>query len=189
MTTSIREFRSLVDKIAKKDRQPDRVAAFMLEKLAISRPAIPVQLIAESLGVRVIETELEPDVSGALILRESDAIIAINSSHSKNRRRFTLAHEIGHLVLKHSGMESHVDRQFTVLRRDSNSSTATDDREIEANRFAAELLMPMDFIVKEFVKFGHFDEETIGKLAIRYAVSPIAFKIRLSNLGFYSPVE
>jgi Zn-dependent peptidase ImmA (M78 family) len=189
VSISILELKSLVDGVKKRERQPDYMATFLLDHLGISRPAVPVQLLAENLGIRVIETDLEADVSGALITQSSGTLIAVNARHGKNRQRFTLAHEIGHFVLEHSGMKSHVDRHFTVIRRDNNSSTATDQLEIQANRFAASLLMPTNFIVKEFAKYGSFDNDTIDKLAQRYVVSSLAFQIRLSNLGFYTPVE
>src|SRR3954470_4270018 len=68
-------------------------------------------------------------------------IIGINSSHPETRKRFTIAHEMGHLVL-HQLDQVHVDKQFLVKLRDDISSQAIDPHEIEANAFAAALLMP-----------------------------------------------
>jgi Zn-dependent peptidase ImmA (M78 family) len=60
-------------------------------------------------------------------------------------QRFTIAHELGHLLL-HDGIEVRVDKHFRVNLRSSESSKAEDVEEIA---FAAELLMPRDFLLRD----------------------------------------
>ena len=70
--------------------------------------------------------------------------ILVNSSAPPTRQKFTLAHEIGHIVIPwHTGtIVSHVDP--------GESDYAYQQMESEANRFAAELLMPTEWLTSEF---------------------------------------
>ena len=61
------------------------------------------------------------------------------------RQRFTIAHELGHRAL-HPGRELILDVPVRVNLRDKTSSMASDIEEIEANAFAATLLMPEQMI-------------------------------------------
>lgn len=74
-------------------------------------------------------------------------------------------------------------RNFSVQRRDENSSLAIDVSEIEANRFAAELLIPYDFIMADLADYNiDIEERLIEGLAKKYAVSAQAMTFRLNNL-------
>ena len=86
-------------------------------------------------------------------------IIGVNSHHHVNRRRFTVAHELGHLILHRKALAGrvHVDRRFPVLMRDSAAASGLDPREIEANQFAAELLMPTPLLLAEIRRKKAFD--------------------------------
>ncbi|WP_440811638.1 ImmA/IrrE family metallo-endopeptidase [Pseudomonas syringae] len=70
--------------------------------------------------------------------------ILINASAPATRRKFTLAHELGHIVIPwHTGtIISHLDPH--------QADAAYMQMETEANRFAAELLMPADWLVEQF---------------------------------------
>src|SRR5689334_6425822 len=127
--------------------QPQQAAKKVLTKLRIRKLPIPVEKVAEKCGVRVKTAALEGDISGFLFRRKGKAIIAVNAMHPFVRQRFTLAHELGHFILEHTG-DFFVDRKV-ILFRDGNSGAGTNRHEIDANRFAAELLMPEDLVRKE----------------------------------------
>ena len=79
----------------------------------------------------------------------------------------------------------HVD-QAIVMMRDARASTGVDEDEIEANRFAAELLIPRDFLEADLEALGPIyadDEKAIANLAKKYRVSPQAMAIRLSSFN------
>ncbi len=166
----------------------------LLEEQNISRPPIPIEKIARDKGLPIVETSLSADISGALILTPGANGIAVNVSHSPNRRRFTIAHELAHFLLEHKGVEDHVDWQFTVIRRDGTSSEASDNQEIEANFFAANLLMPKEFIrfdMEEALSYKgepNASDAFVESLAEKYQVSQAAMRYRLINLGFISPL-
>ncbi len=161
----------------------------LLAKHSIIRPPVPVDKIAERLGLVIVAVTLDPDMSGALIRSDEDdeILIAVNETHSRVRRRFTIAHEIGHFRLGHLSDEPHIDREFTAIHRNEISSRATDPREMKANAFAACLLMPEDFLIKDFVRTGGFDGLALSETALRYQVSEQALKYRLVNLGLFPP--
>jgi len=60
-------------------------------------------------------------------------VIGVNSSHAPTRQRFTIAHELGHLLL-HKEELLHVDESASIRFRDEESSLATKADEIEANQ-------------------------------------------------------
>jgi len=79
-----------------------------------------------------------------------------------------------------------------VMKRDQTSSQATDAREIQANRFAAELLMPDNLVLDAFSrvveKKAKVDSsELIAALASDFGVSAQAMEYRLTNLGMLMP--
>src|SRR5262249_28738549 len=134
------------------------------------------------------------DVSGALIRSELGVAIAVNASQHANRIRFTIAHELAHYLLEHiADGEDHVDWDFSIIRRDARSSTASDSREIEANMFAANLLMPRSFLDADLALFVGADrrinltDDRTRYLASRYRVSEAAMSFRLINLGYLPP--
>src|SRR5438309_737026 len=123
-----------------------REAQRVLDRAAIVAPPVPVDSIARTLGARIVLQPFEDDVAGLLYREGPRVVIAVKSSDPITRRRFTIAHEVGHLRL-HPGRPMIVDK-FLQLgnRRDARSSLATDREEIEANTFAAHLLMPEEMV-------------------------------------------
>lgn len=140
--------------------------------------------LARELGLKIVFEKLDADVSGVLVLRESSPVIFINADQHSNRQRFTIAHEIGHYLL-HKQEQVHVDNEFSVVYRNNKSSTGEDQHEIEANQFAAEILMPENCVEKYLSenKITTITETTIAEMAEFFGVSLQAMTIRLSVLG------
>lgn len=164
-------------------------AADLLGGCRVTAPPVPVDQIAASHGIQIIRSAAEWSESGFL-LRDADRIIVgINGRNSPKRQRFTIAHELGHWLL-HEGKRLIVDQSVMINKRDDVSSQATDRQEIEANQFAAELLMPRDFIANELnrqMSTGISSrEELITALARTFNVSNDAMGWRLINLGVLS---
>jgi Zn-dependent peptidase ImmA (M78 family) len=168
----------------------------LLVEHGIDSVPIPVDKIAREKGLPVIETAMNADVSGALIRSNNLQGIAVNAAQSPVRKRFTVAHELGHFLLEHVDRDyadrDHVDWEFTVIRRDGLSSEAQDDQEIAANFFAANLLMPRHILRKDVESYKGFDGEIrlhdtdILLLARKFRVSEAAMRFRLQGLGFVS---
>jgi IrrE N-terminal-like domain/SIR2-like domain len=94
-----------------------------------------------------------------------------------------------HFHLRHRfepGEHVHVDRGHHIMPRNSRSSTGVDSKEIEANQFAACLLMPSKLVLKSIkaLKAPSLRDDHVEKLADEFNVSEQAITIRLSTLGF-----
>jgi Zn-dependent peptidase ImmA (M78 family) len=162
-------------------RKPQAAARKLLEELGIKEPPVPVEQIARHLGAEVRYKRAERDISG-FISRQGDGlvIIGINSFHHGHRQRFTLAHELGHLCLHRRNL--YVDH--VPKFRDVKSSKAIDPEEIEANIFAAELIMPGELLQADVKTMGDdlTANEAIEHLAKRYKTSADAMRTRLERL-------
>lgn len=159
----------------------------LLERCGVIAAPVDVHCIAASLGLIVREASFDSDMSGFLYQDQDQAVVGINRSHSNVRKRFTLAHEVGHHVLHQRGT-TYVDRHAgpTILRRDQHSRDGTNRKEIEANSFAAELLMPVHFLERDVLQLQdtYDGDELILKLSRKYEVSAQAMTIRLFKLGY-----
>jgi Zn-dependent peptidase ImmA (M78 family) len=144
--------------------------------------SVAIERVASGLGAILKYAPYEGELAGMLIRSSGRDVIAINSAHHKNRQRFTIAHECGHLIF-HS-KDVFVDKSFSVLRRNELSSKAEDVMEVEANQFAAEILMPLPYLRRDLIKFNVDleDDIQIAKLAKKYSVSVQAMTYRIANL-------
>lgn len=156
-------------------------------------------VVATKHGIQVREADLDDTLSGFLIRNDDGQIyIGVNASNGKARKRFTVAHELGHFFL-HDRMSAYIDEhagRFKVLTRDETSQEGTDAKEIEANRFAAELLMPESALRDDIEQHSHIDlfnedddpDSVIKTLADKYGVSVRAMTIRLERLGYVAEI-
>jgi len=164
---------------------PKARAAEIIEKFHITSLPIPVEQIAEKLGAKVIKrSDFSDELCGMIIKEDGVVIIGVNEAHPKSRQRFTIAHEIGHFVMHSEIIDKvHVDKTFNyALKRDGRSKIGEDRMEIEANKFAAELLMPSELLKKE-LKTGYFDfENGLEDLAKKYEVSVQAMSIKMMDV-------
>lgn len=147
------------------------------------RRQVPVDVdrLAEALGVTVRYAYLNPEISGMLEREKKtrDYIITVNASHPPTRQRFTLAHELGHYMLHRHLVGDGVDddRAYRSTEVGRYHNTAIGPRqETEANRFAANVLMPHDGIdrVRSTTRLN-----SPRALAEAFGVSEHAMSIRL----------
>lgn len=135
--------------------------------------------------------EMEADVSGALVVRGQERHIFVNQEHPEVRQRFTIGHELGHLILHDTGDRMIVDKDLRIYQRVGEASssaytavgsTTTPQEEREANMFAAALLMPAPVITAEALVRDISDEDQMQRLALDLKVSLQALLIRLQQL-------
>jgi len=162
---------------------------------------VPVELIAESqLGLHVLwESFGEPEegstLLGALFARYRT--IWLNESErslfeaTPGLERFTIAHEVGHLRL-------HVDPSYesqSILPTQEESADIlcrdgdTEWREVQAETFAASLLMPEDLVRHHSARIATREWPNVYGLKARFGVSVSAMKNRLRALGFETPAD
>lgn len=164
--------------------QPESAATALLRTVWApegppARPIDPAK-IAEALGLKVFSADLQIDVSGMLVKHPArDPEIYVNGRDSKNRQRFSCAHELGHYVKRTSEEVRTTEEGWEYIDlRSPLSATGLDPDEVWANRFAAALLMPAS-LVKEV----HSRISEPATLAFEFGVSSDAMNFRLQNLG------
>ncbi len=160
----------------------ERLANRLLTEAGLTKPPIPIKRIVAAQGCYIRTTDLQ-EVSGILVRSPRGNIIGVNSTQPETRRRFTIAHELGHLLL-HEGQEIRYDRDFRVNLRSDESSKGINVEEVEANFFAASLLMP-EHMLSADIRAGSIDLEEVegvGEIARSYGVSAQAMTLRLARL-------
>jgi Zn-dependent peptidase ImmA (M78 family) len=132
--------------------------------------------IAEKLGISVRAVNNSEPYSGKAFLENTTKIIEFKESEPILRQRFTIAHELAHHMLGHTA-DGHKFRDNIA----QFSLRSSEPFEIQANKFAAELLMP-----KEAIDYLIMDENitSLNQLAELFAVSTVAMQYRLNNLGW-----
>jgi len=160
----------------------------------ISAP-IDVDKIAFLLNFQVIlDSSLEEDgVIGKISFNDGKPLVRINPIQNSYtpRRRFTLAHEIGHFCLhSNQNFPEFIDSQQTMSRTESYWNPI----ESEANNFAAQLLIPSQLITSssqlvidsyktEYNQTKMPKEDFINRMADKFIVSSKAMEYRLINVG------
>lgn len=157
----------------------ESIAEKILASQNIKESPVPVELIASQNNIQISRAH-NKDFSGLLLRKEGKSLIGVNSSESPKRQRFTIAHELGHYFL-------HPTKNAFVDYRDNKKNIKRGIKEVQANIFAATLLMPKTFLEKDYKEIsqkGLLEEEDLKFLADKYQVSEDAMKIRLINLHF-----
>lgn len=172
----------------------ERVADEVLRDLGVRKPPVDVHAIAERLGASVRRAPHEGSISGMLYRDGRQVIIGVNERDVPVRQRFTTAHEIGHLKL-HRGRPMILDHKVHGdTRVDLRDTTVPSSREeVQANAFAAELLMPEAFVREAFAKAPKRALQSDAALVLHlhkiFEVSRDAMVYRLINLGLIAPSQ
>lgn len=148
--------------------------------------------ICNNLGIIVQETYQFDDKISGLIYKEDDKyFILVNALHAPTRKAFTIAHELGHYYLHKNKLDMDAEIVSSIKSKDINlipaiprTSQLPDmnkdyySMEIEANKFAADILMPQqEFLAK-------CDElNSIEDVAKYFGVSVSAASVRANQLG------
>lgn len=160
-------------------------ATELLRAHRIDAPIVNVEHIARAQGLEIKYHPYsgEDSMAGMLVRHPGKKpLIGVNAEDPPQRQRFTIAHELGHFILHND--EVHVDAY--VQFRDRLSTTAEQVAEVEANQFAANLLMPASFLRRDISNMDVIDlDDATATLAKRYDVSVAAMALRLAKLLRY----
>ncbi len=169
------------------NRKIEELVREILKACNVVKAPVPIVEIAENYGFLVIEKVMEDDESGFLIYSKNgllynekkyNKIIAINTSENPLRKRFTIAHELGHYFL-----EIH-EKEDTIPYYYVHREQIIDDykKEREADKFASELLMPIDFLKYELrniknvdLLFSDIPRFISNKFQVSYSAAKIKF--------------
>ncbi len=142
-----------------------KLAEKTLADAGITDAPVRLSRLAEYYVFQIQEIDWPDKYEGRLERRAR--LICVNKDHGRTKKRFTIAHEFGHYFLHH-------DIEIFV---DDETLDPFDEREKEANKFAAELLMP-----KEWIKRDYKLMQDVKSLERKYEVSAQAMWIRLMEL-------
>jgi Zn-dependent peptidase ImmA (M78 family)/transcriptional regulator with XRE-family HTH domain len=128
--------------------------------------------VEDRFNVDVAIEPLERGLDGLAIWRRHYSLIMVSSSIAAHRQRYTMLHELGHLMAGDQG--DIVDENINYSRTPA---------ETRANAFAAAFLMPAGALRTATGEHSTPTEELIADLLARYRVSLDALAFRLHNLG------
>jgi Zn-dependent peptidase ImmA (M78 family) len=135
----------------------------LLEVSGQDSAPVDVEVIARQLGFELRERQQPED---AVLIRDTGEIF-LKADAPRSRRRFSIAHEIAHYILGH---------EVAYARARGQGDRPAERR--EADNFAAQLLMPDEWVAKAHAELGgDFDE-----MKSRFEVSPQSMRIRLEEL-------
>lgn len=157
----------------------DRLSPQQREIISLAQRELPVRVgdIARALQLSVKASTLPAGISGEIRPIAGTYEIKVNRHESRGRQRFTVAHEIAHFLLHRDQIGEGVSDD--ALYR----SSLSDAREAEANRLAAQILMPREHVRDAFKNTAGPIEERIANLAQLFGVSESAMSIRLDQLS------
>jgi transcriptional regulator with XRE-family HTH domain len=154
--------------------RPVGAAKELLIKASMSQPPVNVDELVARCGAHLVRRRFDDGLSGLVIRLADRALIAANDRQSAGRQRFTIAHELGHLLLSHHE-RFHIDLGPSAEHGNPPGHDWRSER--AANDFAAELLMPTILVHDAFER-----DESVQDLAQLFEVSEIAMGYRLANL-------
>lgn len=115
-------------------------------------PVPIVKIATKELGLKVYGTNsLKSNECGLIRKEDENYVIYVNNSHSTERKRFTIAHELAHF-LKHKG---DIDINYITY---AMRTGITDEKEVLANKIARNLLMPKGTFKKVFEESSSIEE-------------------------------
>lgn len=159
-----------VDDVVKK-------AESLLEENYIKEPPVDVYQLARFNGLDIIEQAFPEQLNhiSGFVTKDGDINkMYVNLNDSPNRRKFTIAHELGHWLLHQEELTKNPNR--SILFRIAIGELNKDPLEKEANIFAANLLVPLTLLNK------YRDDKSIDELAKLFGVSKDVIGYRLDLL-------
>lgn len=124
---------------------PVEYARYILKLTNMNDPPINPAIVAESLGVRVMSSKEALQYEGILYQSGSEPFIILGNQANEQRRRFTIAMLLGHLIIPW-----HLKGVF-YREKDKRSLEEEDQLGIEAREFAAALMIPPHLIRKDLI--------------------------------------
>lgn len=164
---------------------PEALATCIADNFKGMRVPVSVEEVAHAVGIIEVNGISSSNFEGILVTdgAKTKGTIAYNDGSLLERRRFTIAHEIGHfLIPTHNASAQCAKADMSIVK----SADARKSKEAEANRFAACLLMPAKLYLADMRKLGAPETEHILRLASRYCVSKEAVARRFTDLSEHS---
>lgn len=148
----------------------------VLDENYVTEPPVDVVEIAKNYGYSVVEAELPKNVAG--FVDPKGDVIYVNLFDSDQRKTFTVAHELGHIILHTQDLEENPD--LGILFRRPLGGADPDPKEQEANCFAANLLVPQNLLEDKSRRYSGLVNSKV--LAALFGVSKEVIEYRLKDI-------
>ena len=161
-----------------------KMIARHLYEAADLEPGFDIEKLVHSLGGEIVFT-YAPDMDAYIQKNGDSFVIVLDQSKSRTRQRFSIAHEIGHLLIH----LNYTNRKIWNTLNDVDTRIyryGYDQFEKEANEFAAELLMPENEFYSYVERFSNDEYFDLKSFANYFDVSKDAVNYRGFNLGVWS---
>lgn len=152
------------------------MARKVLKNYKLSEVPTNLTVIFQGLDLKYIELNDADEIDGAILeIEGKPAIAVLNRARPLQRQRFTLAHELGHIFLEHTKRDIYDSEEIRESDLQSWGKTKP-PKELEADTFAAELLVPYEHLKKYAA-----DMNNVDKLAGIFLVSKQAMTVAIMN--------
>lgn len=161
----------------KRKTQIEEITINLLNRHNYIDDMVDIANIVRQQNYNVFIDDLDNNISG--YVDHENREVVLNKNETPERRRFTLAHELGHIILNSNNSIQHRDN----ILNNQLDIYANDDKEVEANYFAGCILMPRNVFIREFNSIKGDIDYKIQKLAYYFGVSKLAVNVRANVLN------
>ena len=161
----------------KRKTQIEEITINLLNRHNYIDDMVDIADIVRQQNYNVFIDDLDNNISG--YVDHENREVVLNKNETPERRRFTLAHELGHIILNSNNRKQHRDN----ILNNQLDIYANDDKEVEANYFAGCILMPRNVFIREFNSIKGDIDYKIQKLAYYFGVSKLAVNVRANVLN------
>ena len=161
---------------------------FNVAQVYMKSAPVDIFAIIRECGIKFKQIRMEDNLSGYIEALNGNFLIAVNANHAITRQRFTAAHELGHYAYHRDLIDKGIDDTKAYRSAPGGkfyNEYISDWHESEANRFAANVLMPLP-LIRKYQKYGL---KTPSELANQFLVSEQSMSIRLSSTAQKSLFE
>lgn len=160
---------------------PRQMARKVIKDYKIKSAPVNIKIIVQGIGLKYVELDDPEYIDGVVMKIKETLVFILNKAKPLNRQRFTIAHELGHYFLKHDirdfyDPESVRGEEF----QDECIENKKSPKEIEADIFASELLVPYE-LLKQYKN----DIKNIKLLSKTFLVSKDVMSIAVNNYWRY----
>ncbi len=178
--TSIRLFAESTNRTNKNEVDEDFIlkeCSRLIEEAKIEKSPINLQLLASLQDIRKISEEEMPEAGKLIPLAKGGLIVHLRASDSKERKKFSLGHEIGHTFFPNFKLKPQ-----TRIDKETGEYNQRDRIECLCDYAASNLLMPYKLFKPEFDRLG-FSLNSLQEISKTFQASLEATSLRMVGMS------
>lgn len=172
------------------DRETQRIIGEVKQEVTgyYKHTLLDLDAVCSANSIELLEGRFEDENQSGAIYKENEQwFIVVNEDHPINRKRFTIAHELGHFfavdkdsiqAVVHFENQNEVIKDYSLMKRTEEIEDGAYQIERQANMIAAAILMPDDMVRTLYDK-----KLSLSELAEQFGVSEAAMDNKLKSMG------